>query len=351
MGGDFAPRVPVAGAIEAVRNLDVEVLLLGPEAVLRRELADRTHRRSTSSQAPAGITIVDAPQIISMSDHAVAAVRAKRQSSIVRGVGLVAQGEADAFVTAGNTGAAMAAAVFGLKRLAGIERPALAVPFPTARGVCLLLDAGANSDARPEHLVQFAIMGSVYAERVLGIAAPRVALLSVGEEDSKGSLAVQEANRQLREVPLRFTGNVEGKDVPDGAADVVVTDGFVGNVMIKFAEGVGGAVMRIIRSEVEASWWSRLLALGLRPVFRTVRQRMDYAEWGGAPLLGVSGVCVIGHGRSNARAIRNAVRVAADAVEQDLIGRIRDGLAAGPHLAPPELETESRAVVTPAGDG
>jgi glycerol-3-phosphate acyltransferase PlsX len=256
----------------------------------------------------------------------VAAVRSKRRSSIVVGLDLVARGEADAFVTMGNTGATLAAAVLRLKRIEGIERPALAAVFPTTSGACLLLDIGANADARAEHLVQFAIMGAAYAERVLGFREPRVGLVSIGEEETKGSLLVQEAHRLLREAPVRFVGNIEGKDIPAGAADVVVTDGFVGNVLIKFAEGVGTSILRIIRDEIRANPVSSLLALGLRPSFNRVRRRMDYAEWGGAPLLGVNGVCIIGHGRSNSRAIRNAIRVAQQAVDQRLIAHIAAGV-------------------------
>jgi glycerol-3-phosphate acyltransferase PlsX len=246
---------------------------------------------------------------------------------MVVGLGLVARREADAFVTAGNTGAAMAAAVFELKRIEGIDRPAMAIPFPTRAGACLLLDVGANADARAQDLVQFGLMGAVYAEQVLGLSNPSVGLLNIGEEESKGSLIVQEAHQRLRDAPVRFIGNVEGKDVPAGAADVVITDGFVGNVLIKFAEGVTGAFVDVIRSELRANVFSSILALGLRPAFARVRRRTDYAEWGGAPLLGVNGVVIIGHGRSNPRAIRNAVRVASDAVRQDVVERIRAGVA------------------------
>ncbi|MEA2639594.1 MAG: phosphate acyltransferase, partial [Chloroflexota bacterium] len=263
-----------------------------------------------------------------MAEHPVQAARSKRRSSIVVGLNLVARGEADAFVTAGNTGATMAAAIFGLKRIEGIDRPALATYFPTATGKCLLVDVGANADARPQNLLQFGVMGAIYAERVFGLRNPRVALLSIGEEESKGNLLVQEAHQLLRAAPLNFVGNVEGKDIPAGLADVVVMDGFVGNVLIKFAEGVGTSILQTIREEIRANPISTLLGAGLMPTFRRVRQRMDYAEWGGAPLLGVNGVCVIGHGRSNPRAVRNAVRAARDAVEQGLIEHIREGVTA-----------------------
>jgi phosphate acyltransferase len=319
MGGDDAPAAPVAGALQALRDLNIDLTLVGASSALADEL-DR-HRASIPPR------IVDAPDVIGMAESPVHAVRAKKRSSIVVGVELIARGEADAFVTAGNTGAAMAAAVFGLKRVEWIDRPALAVPFPTRDGVCLLLDVGANSDARAQDLLDFALMGSVYAERVLGLPEPRVGLLNIGEEESKGSLIVQEAHHKLRVGPLRFVGNVEGKDIPSGVADVVVMDGFVGNVLIKFAEGVTGALVGLIRSELRASPLTSLLALPLMPAFARVRRRTDYAEWGGAPLLGVNGVVIIGHGRSSPRAIHNAIRVAAEAVEQDVVGRIRDGVS------------------------
>jgi len=258
----------------------------------------------------------------------VAAVRAKRHSATVVGLDLVARGEADAFVTAGNTGAAMAAAVLGLKRIPGIERPALAVPFPTRQGrPCLLLDVGANPEARPQNLAQFAVMGAVYAERVLGCAHPRVGLLSIGEEESKGSPVIQEAHQQFRGLPIEFVGNVEGKDIPAGAADVVVMEGFVGNVLIKFAEGLGVTLLDILQREIRSSLWSTLAGAALLPVFRRVRRRLDYAEYGGAPLLGVQGVCIIAHGRSNPRAVQSALRVAGEAVRSRTVAEIQAGVA------------------------
>ncbi len=332
MGGDHAPGAPIAGALAAVRELGCDVRLVGPEPEIRLELvrqAPGNHSAAAPNDANLAnspIPIVHAPEVIGMGEHPVEAIRAKRGSSIVVGLNLVAQGEADAFVTAGNTGAAMAGAVFGLKRIPGVDRPALATPFPTSRGICLLLDVGANADARPHNLVQFAVMGAIYAERVLGIANPSVGLLSIGEEESKGNLLVQEAHRRLRHAPVRFIGNVEGNDLPAGKADVVVTDGFVGNVVIKLCEGVVSTMLHVIRAEITANPLSTALAAGLRPAFGRVRRRVDYAEYGGAPLLGVDGVCIIAHGRSDALAIRNAVRVAGDAVRNSVVDRIREGL-------------------------
>lgn len=328
MGGDYAPAAPVAGAIDALRDLTVGVTLVGPEATLRQEITRLGGRsgRNESLGSRDLLRVVDAPEAVGMGEHPVRAVRSKRQSSLVIGVDLVRRGEADAFVTAGNTGAAMAAAVFGLERLPGIDRPALATPFPTPRGPCLLLDVGANADARPHNLVQFAVMGSIYAERALNIREPRVGLLNIGEEESKGNLLAQEAHQMLRSAPVRFVGNVEGKDIPNGAADVIVMDGFVGNVLVKFAEGVGATILHTIRAEIRANPLSSLLGFGLLPAFGRVRRRMDYAEYGGAPLLGVNGVCIIAHGRSSPRAIRSAIRVAAEAVEGSLVARIQEGL-------------------------
>jgi glycerol-3-phosphate acyltransferase PlsX len=354
MGGDHAPGAPVAGALAAMRELGCDVRLVGPEAEVRREIERQlaAANRKGALAAPAAPPIVDAPETIGMAESPVGAVRSKRRSSIVVGLDLIARGEADAFVTAGNTGAAMAAAVFGLKRIAGVDRPALATPFPTARGIRLLLDIGASADARPQNLVQFAVMGAIYAERVLGIPAPTVGLLSIGEEESKGNLLVQETHRQLRLAPVRFIGNVEGNDLPAGKADVVITDGFTGNVVVKLCEGVVATMLQVIRSEVTANPLHRLLALGLRPAFQRVRRRVDYAEYGGAPLLGVDGVCIIAHGRSDERAIRNAIRVAGESVSNSVVEHIREGVrevAESPSdpTPPPPADTSAPAQSVP----
>lgn len=325
MGGDLAPSATISGAVNALSARDLTLILVGPEAAVQEEIR---HQRAQAAISQAAVRIVDAPETIGMAESPVAAVRAKRHSATVVGLDLVARGEADAFVTAGNTGAAMAAAVLGLKRIPGIERPALAVPFPTRHGKpCLLLDVGANPEARPQNLAQFALMGAVYAERVLGCTRPRVGLLSIGEEESKGSSVIQEAHQQFRVLPIDFIGNLEGKDIPAGAADVVVMEGFVGNVLIKFAEGLGVTLLDILQREIRSSLWSTLAGAALLPVFRRVRRRLDYAEYGGAPLLGVQGVCIIAHGRSNPRAVESAIRVAGDAVRARMVDEIRAGVA------------------------
>jgi len=313
MGGDLAPQSPVAGAVEAARAYGVEILLVGPEEVVREEVA----RHDTSGLS---LPIVHAPEVIAMDEHAAQAVRRKGDSSIVVGMRLVRDGQAQAFVSAGHSGAIMAAATLILGRLPGVERPALATPFPSRKGFFLFLDAGANTDCRPEYLLQFARMGAIYAGKVYGLARPRVALLSNGEEESKGDRLVREAHALLRQASdLNFLGNIEPKDMLAGAADVVVADGFVGNLVMKSAEAVAEMLLGTLRQELARSPLTRLPALFLIPAFRRVRARLDYSEYGGALLLGLRGIAITAHGRSNPRAIRNAIRVAREAVLQQAV--------------------------------
>lgn len=325
MGGDHAPRAVISGALDALASLDIDLTLIGPKATIEAELGNQGKRAATQH-----LRIVEAPEVIGMGEAPVASVRSKRHSSIVVGLELVARGEADAFVTAGNTGATMAAAVLELRRMEGIERPALATAFPTRSGPCLLLDVGANAEAKAQNLAQFGVMGSVYAERVLGLPHPRVGLLNIGEEESKGNAVYQEAHHLLRDAPIHFIGNIEGKDIPAGSADVVVMDGFVGNALIKLAEGIGGNLLEIIQQEIRANPFTTALGIGLLPAFRRIRRRVDWAEYGGAPLLGVNGVCIIGHGRSNPLAVRKAVEVAAEAIRNSMMDHIRAGLGLSP---------------------
>lgn len=323
MGGDHAPRATVDGAVAAARALSLEVLLVGREAELEAELA--RHR-----VAGLKLTVVPASQVVEMGEHPAEAVRTKTDSSIVVGVKLVQQGEAQAFVSAGNTGAGMAAALLHLKRIPGVERPALAVIMPSQRGPICLIDGGANADAKPHWLAQFGLMGSIYMERVFGVDRPRVATLSIGEEETKGNQLVLAAQPLLRELPINYVGNAEGTDIPAGLAHVFVADGFVGNVALKLAEGVASFIVDALRQEIKAGIISAVAGLLLRPTFNRVRKRLDFAEYGGVPLLGVNGVCIIAHGRSNARAIENALRVAARAVEQDVVGHIGRGIRTTP---------------------
>ncbi len=336
MGGDYAPHVVIDGAVMAAREFGpagVEIVLVGREDDIKRELA-----RHNVEGLP--LSIVHAGQVVDMDEHTLA-VKEKKDSSMVVGVRLVKEGRADAFVTAGNSGAAMAAALFGLGRIRGIDRPALATLYPAAPNLCLLIDMGANTDPKLDNLVQNALMGAVYAERVMGIARPRVGLVSNGEEADKGNMLVRDAYKVLASGKLNFVGNVEGKDIGKGLADVVVSDGFVGNVIVKLSEGIMSFLVRYLRRELTGGALNKaaliLMIPGLilmlpgaallLPAIKRIARRMDYAEYGGALLLGVNGVVVIGHGRSNAKAIKNAVRAAWRAVEGGVLGSIKQGLA------------------------
>lgn len=329
MGGDHAPEVVVEGAVAASAEPGIEVCLVGDSKKIN-ELLDRLKARRSS------ISVIHASQVVPMGAHPIDAVRKMKDSSIVMAAQLVRDDKADAMVSAGSTGAAMAAATLILGRIKGIERPAIGSVIPTLKGACVLVDAGANVDCRTSHLVQFAVMGSVYAERVLGARNPKVALLNIGEEETKGCELVLEAYDRLRSWPgINFIGNIEGKDILAGEADVVVCDGFVGNVALKLAEGLAEVFFRLLRTEMTRTIRSRLGALLLRPGLLQIRRRLDYTEYGGAPLLGVRGVCVISHGRSNAKAMRSAIRVAGESAGQGVIAAIEarvkttSGLKAG----------------------
>ncbi|MDI6772374.1 MAG: phosphate acyltransferase PlsX [bacterium] len=318
MGGDHAPRAIVEGAVHAARDFGVEPVLVGIPARIEAEL-----RRVGAGALR--VQVVEAPDVIEMHEHPAMALRRKRRSSIAVAVQQVHEGYADAVVSAGHTGAAMGAGLLILGRIKGIERPAIAAVLPTVGGrPVVLLDAGANVDCQPQHLVQFGLMGDIYAREVLGIPSPRVGLLSNGEEDIKGNDVTIRAAGILRDSKLNFVGNVEGKDLFFGLADVVVCDGFVGNVVLKCGEGLVLAIRQIFTSELRG-WRGRLLAFYLLPLLGPARRiwgRLDYREHGGAPLLGINGVCIIAHGRSNARAIRNAIRAAMDAATHHVPARI-----------------------------
>lgn len=316
MGGDHAPRETVAGAVAAARAYGVEVALVGQTAAIEAELA----RHQTAGLA---LPVVEAPELIGMDEHAANAARRKPNSSIHVALRQVKDGQAVGMVSAGNSGAVMAAALFVLGRVPGIERPAIGTVLPTAAGRTLLIDAGANTDPKPGQLVQFGQMGAIYAERVLGIAGPRVGLLSNGEEAGKGNELVLATHPLLAASGLNFIGNVEGRDIPAGAVDVVVTDGFTGNVALKVSEGVSSLLFGLLRQELRGSLVTKALAAGLRPAFRRVGARLDYREVGGAPLLGVEGITIIAHGRSDALAIQNAIRVAKEAADGGMLDALR----------------------------
>lgn len=328
MGGDHAPAEVVKGAVDAARLHGLEVVLVGDEAKVKAELG----KYDTGGMK---LPIVHCTQVIDMGEHPGTAYRKKKDSSIVVGLNLVKKGEASAFVSAGNSGAVMAASLFVLGRLEGVDRPALGSVFPARGGKIFLLDIGANADCKPANLLQFAIMGSVYMEKVFGVERPRVGILSIGEEATKGNQLVLDSRPLLDESGLNFIGNVEGKDIPRGMADVVVADGFTGNVVIKVSEGVSEYLIEIIKEAIMSKLHFKLAGLVLKPAFKVVSRRLDYAEYGGAPLLGVEGVSVVAHGRSNAKAITNAVKVAGQSVESGLVGALRKGLSERKTLAEP----------------
>lgn len=330
LGGDYAPESAVAGAVAAAREYGTEIVLVGQEDRVRAELGKH-------DTAGLSLPVVDAPEVIGMDEHPAMAVRRKKDSSIVVGMRLVRDGQADAFVSAGHTGACMAAALFILGRLPGVERAPLATAFPNKRGgFFILTDIGANTDCHPDYLLQFATMASIYAERVFGLTNPRVALLANGEEDNKGDKLVQETHALLRKAPgLNFVGNVEPKEMVAGAADVVVADGFPGNLTMKTAEAIADMIMGMLREELTRTLPTKVLAALLRPAFRRVRTRLDYSEYGGALLLGLKGTVVIAHGRSNARAVQSAIRVARQAVAERAVEAIAQTL--GGFQAPAEV--------------
>lgn len=321
MGSDRNPGPDVEGAVLAARELGVSMVLVGDEGKVRAEL-ERHDLQGLS------LEVVHAPEAVTMTDKPGVVGRAKPRSSMHIGMQLVKDGQADAFVTAGNTGAALAIALlYTLKRIPGIDRPALSAILRVGGRPVILLDIGANADCKPEWLAQFAMMGSIYAHHALGLSAPRVGLVSNGEEAGKGSMLVQDAAELLRHSGVNFIGNVEPKEVLGGQVDVAVTDGFTGNVMLKSMEALGATVFDLIRQELRADWRSKLAGVLGKPAFRRVYRQMDPFEVGGAPLLGVDGVVIIGHGRSDARAVKNAIRQARDAVTGGILQAIRQGLA------------------------
>jgi glycerol-3-phosphate acyltransferase PlsX len=323
MGSDRAPKPEVEGAIQAARRFGIQVALVGPEERLRAELSRHLFARSLP------ISIVHASEVITMDDKAVQAVRAKRDSTMRVGLRLVREGKAHAFITAGNTGAAMATAKMVLGGLPGVDRPALVAIIPTAlRTVTALLDVGANVDCKPHNLEQFAVMGEIYFRSMFGTPRPRVGLLSIGEEESKGNELTRESFQLLKQLPLNFIGNVEGRDIYNGKVDVIVADGFVGNVALKTSEGVVNLVRATLKETLAATITRQVGFLLSRSAFSDFKKRLDHTEYGGAPLLGVKGACFSTHGSSNANAIKNAIRVASEFVERNITANIEKELAA-----------------------
>lgn len=318
MGGDYAPAEIVAGALRAKEELDVKILLVGDPQQIEAVIPPKTNRL--------GLEIVPAQDAIAMDEEPLNAVRKKRKASINVSMDLVKNGQADAIFSAGHSGAAMASALLRLGRLPGIDRPAIGTVFPTIKAgkPVLILDVGANVDCRPKFLEQFAVMGSIYSQYVLGMPEPKVGLLNIGEEDTKGNEAALRAYQLLREnTQINFSGNAEGRDVLSGDFDVIVCDGFVGNVLLKFAEAVGGVILQILREELPQGIRGQIGTAILKPNLKRVKQRMDHAEHGGALLLGVNGICFIGHGSSEAPSIFSAIRMAKEAVDNQVLQRLQ----------------------------
>ncbi|MFC1478227.1 phosphate acyltransferase PlsX [Candidatus Margulisiibacteriota bacterium] len=313
MGGDHAPQEVVKGAIAAVNELGIDVILVGNQEIITSELKKNNFQKN--------ISIVHASQVIQMGESPVTAIKTKKDSSINVGLQLVKDGSADGFISAGNTGAVMTAAVFNLGRVKGIERPAIATVWPTKKGRTVILDVGANAECKPKHLLQFGQLGSIFAEEVLHKSKPAVGLLSIGEEEKKGNDLVVGALPLLKQSKINFIGNVESSDIFKGDVDVFVCDGFVGNMLLKFAEGVLSFFSSLIKKEVKKNFMAKIGALFLIPAFKSVQKSTNYDEYGGALLLGVKGVCIISHGRSESKAIKNAIKVAKESAEANIVNK------------------------------
>ncbi|WP_301859861.1 phosphate acyltransferase PlsX [uncultured Megasphaera sp.] len=322
MGGDYAPEEIVLGAIDAVKEYEFDVVLVGDTIQIEEVL------NKYGWKGNARLTISQASEVIGMGEHPAQAIRKKKDASIVVATRLLKEGQCDAVVAAGSTGAAVTAALLGLGRIKGIERPCIATPLPSKKGITVLLDSGANANSKPKHLVEGAIMGYHYAKYILGIEKPSVGLLNIGEEASKGNelaLATYPLLKKLK--TISFYGNVEGRDIPKGTVDVVVCDGFVGNVILKFGEGMAMFIIRLVRERIRnGGFLAKLGALAVYPALKSLKKRLDFTEYGGAPLLGVNGSFIICHGSSKAKAIKNAIRVAAELAQQDVVGHIRKSI-------------------------
>ena len=322
MGGDYAPAEMVAGAVDAVNSdARIQVLLVGQEAAVKAELTKFTYREEQ-------IQVVNATEVIATEEPPVNAIRTKKDSSIVVALNLVKKGEADAFVSAGSSGAILVGGQVIVGRTKGVERPPLAPLIPTEKGVSLLIDCGANVDARPSHLVQFAKMGSIYMEHVMGIKNPHVAIVNIGAEEEKGNALVKETFPLLKECKdINFTGSIEAREIPHGAADVIVCEAFVGNVILKLYEGVGSTLIHMVKKGMMATLRSKMGALLVKPALKETLKAFDASQYGGAPLLGLKGLVVKTHGNSKRTEVRNSILQCVTFKEQDINGKIRDSLA------------------------
>jgi len=325
MGGDHAPACVVEGSVLAAREYGHRLVLVGRRQLIEQELG----RHSLDNTVARLISVEDAADVIEMHESPVLALRQKKHSSIRVACHLVREGQASGVISAGNTGAVMVTAKVVLGTLHGVERPGVMAVLPNLKGLTVWLDVGANVNPRPEHLLQFAVMGQIYSREILGVKDPRVGVLSIGEEESKGNAVTKEVLRLLRGSPMKFIGNVEGRDLFNGRADVVISDGFTGNVSLKAIESVAEMLAVMLKEEIRASWMARLGYLFSRGAFNRFKKKVDYAEYGGMPLLGVKGSAIICHGRSSAKAIKNAVRVAAEVIERRVNDRIEEVMTAG----------------------
>lgn len=321
MGGDHAPDVVIEGAIVAVKEYDVEVVLVGKEDVISSFLKKAKYSGDK-------ITVSHAPDVIGMSEPAATSVRRKRQSSIVLGINLVKEGKGDAFFSAGNTGAVVCAGTLGLGLLPGVERPGIAIVTPTLKGISLVIDVGANIDAKPSQLLQYGIMADAYFRHILNRSNPTVGILNIGEEEGKGTDFIKETRSLLQKSHLNFIGNVEGKEFFSGKCDIILCDGFIGNIALKVSESAAEAMQVFLKRHLLCNLRGKIGALLLKPNFKRFKKELDYSEYGGAPLLGVNGVVIIGHGRSNVKAIKNAIRVAKEEVERKFNEKILEAIKA-----------------------
>lgn len=318
MGGDYAPDEIVKGASQAAREAPGrEIILVGHEEMMQTRYA--------KDVATPNILLVNATEVIQMDESPATAVKSKVNSSIVVGAKLVRDGQVDAFISAGNTGAVMASAFLYWGRIKGVPRPTIATVIPSIKQPVLLLDAGANADCRPEHLLEFALLGTTYAQRVLGRVDPKVGLVSIGEEESKGNELTKAAYDLLKASPLNFVGNIESREIPCGTVDIAVCDGFTGNIILKTMEGTAETLFSMVRETISQSLWTKLGGILVKPALKRLAYRLDFEEYGGAPLLGVNGVCIICHGRSKARAIKNAINVATKVVTRQVLEEIKSG--------------------------
>ncbi len=319
MGGDFAPQVVIDGSLAAVKEYDIEVILVGDEPRIRELLKKAKYTGDR-------ISIVHTTETIEMCEPAANSVRRKRNSSIVIGLNLVKEGKAEAFFSAGNTGAVVCAATLELRLLPGIERPGIGLVTPTLKGNSLIIDVGANIDPKPTQLLQYGIMADAYCKSILNKPNPTVGLLNIGEEEKKGTDFIREAYELLEKSKVNFTGNIEGKDLFTGKCDIIVCDGFVGNVALKVSESAAEAMQKFLKRHLLSNIWGKLGLIFMMPSLKRFKKEIDYAEYGGALLLGVNGVVIIGHGRSNARAIKNAIRVAKEEIERQVNAKILEAI-------------------------